>query len=36
MLVTELSISRSLNEPEAVDMLQKALARAALCLPAAL
>jgi CarD family transcriptional regulator len=36
MLVTELSISRCLNEPEAVDLLQKTLGKASLCLPAAL
>lgn len=36
MLVTELSISRGLREAEAADLLQKALAKAALNLPAAL
>lgn len=36
MLVTELSISRSLREQEAVDMIQKALAKAGLVLPPAL
>lgn len=36
MLVTELSISRSLNEIDAVDLLQKSLAKASLAFPAAL
>lgn len=36
MLVTELSISRSLDEFEALDLLQKALAKASLALPAPL
>ena len=33
MLVTELSISRGLGELEAVDLLQKTLSRASLCMP---
>jgi CarD family transcriptional regulator len=36
MLVTELSISRGLREPEAVNTLQKSLAKASLSLPPAL
>lgn len=36
MLITELSISRGLAEFEAVDLLQKALSKASLSLPAAL
>jgi CarD family transcriptional regulator len=36
MLVTELSISRGLREAEAADLLQKALAKASLSLPASL
>lgn len=36
MLVTELSISRGLHESEAVDLLERALAGAALSLPSAL
>lgn len=35
MLVTELSISRALNELEAVELLRTALMKASLCLPAA-
>jgi CarD family transcriptional regulator len=35
MLVTELSVSRSMAEAEAVDLLQRALANASLALPAA-
>jgi CarD family transcriptional regulator len=36
MLITELSICRGLREPEAVEMLQKALAKSSLTLPPAL
>lgn len=36
MLVMELSISRNLKEFEAVDLLQRSLAKASLCLPPAL
>jgi CarD family transcriptional regulator len=36
MLIMEFSTSRGLNEPEAADMLDKALAKAQLHLPAAL
>jgi len=36
MLVTEISLSRDLTEPEAVDLLQRTLGRASLCMPAAL
>lgn len=36
MLITELSISRGLGEAQAVDLLQKALAKASLSLPTAL
>jgi len=35
MLVTELSVSRSMAEAEAVDLIQRALAKASLTLPAA-
>jgi CarD family transcriptional regulator len=35
MLVTELSVSRNMAEAEAVDLLQRALAKASLTLPAA-
>jgi CarD family transcriptional regulator len=36
MLVTELSISRGMEQDEAVDLIQRALAKASLALPAAL
>jgi CarD family transcriptional regulator len=36
MLITELSISRGLREPDAIDLLQKALGKASLALPTAL
>ena len=35
MLITELSISRGMNELDAVDLLQRTLSKASLCLPAA-
>jgi len=36
MLISEISICRSIDEPEAIDLLEKALAKANLPLPAAL
>jgi len=36
MLITEFSISRGLSENEAIDTLQRSLAKAMLCLPPAL
>jgi len=36
MLITEISIARGLREPEAIDVLQKALAKSVLSLPVAL
>jgi len=36
MLITELSISRGLREPDVIDLLQRALAKASLALPMAL
>ena len=36
MLVTELSISRGLSEPDACALLERTLARASLALPAAI